>query len=293
MKLKTSTAAILFPDSRHSLKSMEDTTGYLNGKVNMLEFYYEGENDSAVGRLLEKNDLEGIFIGVIPLKERGLNLCSLDEENRTAAVQLMFKCIERTRLTGCHSLMLCSGKRPMSDSDIPACADAFVRSVQQIMEYEAAGSGSPVKLLLEPCDSSMDVKHLLGPTHRVIDTAKRISNLPGSFGLTMDTAHVAEEHEDFMEAMSAARPYCNHVHFANCAVQDPADPFYGDKHVGFDYPGGSFPYSALEKIFRSLEHMYKDDSLSIALEILCRADNPYKNFDAIMANMPWFFNYSA
>lgn len=292
MKLKTSVAGILFPQARHSYKEMEATASYLNGKVDMLEFFYEGEDDAAVGRLLERNNLQGVFIAVIPQKERGLNLCSLDEENRLGAVSLTKECIDRARVTGCHGVMVCSGKFPANPADVSACTDAYYRSMLEVLDYERKSSvDSRIKLLLEPCDSAMDAKHLLGPTSRVVDVSRRILEQCGDgYGLTMDTAHVAEEGEDFMEAMAIAKPYCGHVHFANCVVKDTTDPFYGDKHVDFAYPGSEFQYETLKNLFGKLENLYGEAHLSIALEILCRAENPYQSFDGIMEQMPWFFN---
>ena len=35
----------------------------------------------------------------------------------------------------------------------------------------------------------------------------------------MDTAHTVEEGEDFLEALTAVKPYCNHIHFANCFIK--------------------------------------------------------------------------
>ena len=100
---------------------------------------------------------------------------------------------------------------------------------------------------------------------------------------------VAEEGEDFLEAMALARPLCSHVHFANCMLQNSADPLYGDKHPGFDYPGGSLPPAELLRIFRGLEAAYGDARLDIALEALCREPDPFANFSAMREQFPWLF----
>lgn len=288
MKLRVSVAAILFPDARHSLSAMKETLEFLHGKVDMIEFYYEGRDEFSVARLLEHSGLASIFIAVIPLKEKGLSPCSTEENNRRAAVEEMKLCVDRARLFGSEGVMVCSGKSPSDPREIPRCMDAFVESMREVAGH-ISQTGEPIKLLLEPCDSAMDAKHLLGPTSLSVEAVERVRAFYPNFSLTIDTAHVAEEGENFSGAMALAQPYCNHVHFANCMVADPSDPLYGDKHVDFDYPGGAFSYSGLKDIFGDLEDMYGGSHLDIALEVLCRDADPFAHFETMMAQMPWLF----
>lgn len=292
MKLRVSVAGILFPEARKSFSGMERTLRYLRGKVDMVEFYYEGGDDASVGKLFKENELAGIFVAVIPLKEKGLNLCGLDEENRKAAIAETIACIDRARGLGAEAVMVCSGKNPANRADISRCLDAFVQSMQEISDYMKR-TGESLRLLLEPCDSEMDARHLLGPTKLAVEAVRRVREFCPGFSLTMDTAHVLEEGEDFLQAMELARPYCSHVHFANCMVANRMDALYGDKHVGFDYPDGGFTYLELEKIFKALEKLYGDGHLDIALEILCRETDPFAHFEAVRSNTPWLFSARA
>ncbi len=289
MKLRVSVAGILFPQARKSLAAMEETLRFLQGKADMLEFYRESGEDAAVGELLKETGLASIFVAVIPLKEKGLNLCGPDAENRKAAVLEMEDAVKRARNLGCEAVMLCSGKKPQGGHWASmACLDAFTRSLREIAAF-VQETGPVMPLLLEPCDSGLDVKHLLGPTALSVEMVRRVREFYPAFSLTMDTAHVAEEGEDFLEAMDLARPYCSHVHFANCMLQNSADPLYGDKHPGFDYPGGSLPYAELARILQGLEARYADARLDIALEVLCRENDPYAHFLAIREQLPRLF----
>ena len=293
MKLRVSAAAILFPEARRSFAAMEEMLRFLQGKVDMVEFYRESGEDAAIGGLFKETGLASIFISVVPLKEKGLNLCGPDEANRRAAVAEMIDGVNRARVIGSEAVMLCSGKKPQGGrAEIMYSLDAFTRSMRELTDYIKA-TGSSLPLLLEPCDSGLDAKHLLGSTALSVDMVRRVREFYPPFSLTMDTAHVTEENEDFMEAMDHAIPYCNHVHFANCMVSDPSDPLYGDKHPGFDYPGGSLPYPELERIFEELKTCYGNGHLDIALEALCRAPDPYANFLSMQEQMPFLFKAKA
>ncbi len=62
--------------------------------------------------LFKETGLASIFVSVIPLKEKGLNLCGPDEANRKAAVAEMIEGVNRARIIGSEAVMLCSGKKP-------------------------------------------------------------------------------------------------------------------------------------------------------------------------------------
>ena len=144
-----------------------------------------------------------------------------------------------------------------------------------------------IKLLLEPCDSKIDAFHLIGPYSRTLEFVKNLEKgLP--LELTMDTAHTVEEGEDFLEALTAVKEYCNQIHFANCYLKNPADELYGDKHLGFEYPDTEWTVPALEELFTELEKLYaNDEPLRIGLEVLCRTDDPYDYFEDTWSSLPF------
>ena len=145
-----------------------------------------------------------------------------------------------------------------------------------------------IKLLLEPCDSKIDAFHLIGPYSRTLEFVKNLREKGLPLELTMDTAHTVEEGEDFLEALTAVKEYCNQIHFANCYLKNPADELYGDKHLGFEYPDTEWTVPALEELFTELEKLYaNDEPLRIGLEVLCRTDDPYDYFEDTWSSLPF------
>jgi len=287
MNLKRSVAlSVLFPRSRYEADAFGRSLRFLSAwPLDSVEFYYEGPDRERISRDLASSGLTGIYIAVIPLKGQDLSLCAPDEPHRQAALDLAKRCVDEAGQLGCAQVMINSGRHPGE-----ALADLglkqFKRSVQELAAYIGT---RPIGLLLEPCDSQMDARNLLGPTALSADVARALRRTVPNFALTLDTAHIREEGEDFLTEVSRALDCCDHLHFANCVVDDPADPYYGDKHVGFDYPGSAFTPAELKRLFTALQPMYQNRSCRIALEILCREPDPEAYFRRVAAQIPWFF----
>jgi sugar phosphate isomerase/epimerase len=287
MNIKRSIAlSVLFPRSRHEAPAFARALSFLaEWPLDSVEFYYEGTDRGAVAAALADSGLQGIYIAVIPLKGQDLSLCSPDEDHRSAACELTHRCIDEAYELGCRSVMINSGRHPGA-ALADAAIDQFVCSVTELQEH--AGRYG-INLLLEPCDSQMDARNLLGPTQLSAAVARRLRRTIPDFALTLDTAHIREEGEDFLTEVSRATDCCDHLHFANCVVDDPSDPMYGDKHVGFDYPGSAFPPAELRRIFDALQTVYHNRDCRIALEILCREPDPERYFRKLADQIPWFF----
>jgi sugar phosphate isomerase/epimerase len=164
---------------------------------------------------------------------------------------------------------------------------ALADSVEQLYDY-AAGKNYPFTLFMEPCDSIIDAFHLVGPYRRAVDFAARMRGRGFPLELTMDSAHTAEQNEDFAEALAATKPYCRHIHFANCRIADPKDELYGDKHLGLEYSGSVWTPETLGTLFPTIEKLYPgDEPVRIALEILCRENDPYAYFEKTWDSVPF------
>lgn len=286
MKLvKSICTNLVFPESRKDIGAFRDMAGFLKGKgVGCIEFYHDGNGRDKTGAVLDDAGLDGVYIGVIPAKEQGHHLCNLDRDARKTALAVHKACLDEANGNGMSQFMICSGKVA---PDVDAQMDALAASVQELYEY-AAKIGMPVRLLLEPCDSNMDVRHLVGPYRRAIAIAKRMHDKGLPLELTMDSAHSAEEGEDFLEALTATKPYCSHIHFANCRINDPADPLYGDKHLGFEYADTPWTPATLAELFAGMERLYPGDGeLRVALEVLCREKDPYAYFESMWSSLPF------
>jgi sugar phosphate isomerase/epimerase len=275
---------LVFPESRKSIDEFRRMTAFLNEKgIGCVEFYHDGPERGKIGKVLAESGLEGVYIAVIPSKEGKLWLCDTDHDAKDAAVRMLKNCIDEAAANGIGNILINSGRLT---EDVEEGLDALADSVEQAYEY-AAGKNYSLRFSLEPCDSVMDAFHLVGPYHRAVGFADKMRKRGFPLELTMDTAHTVEEGEDFSAAVTAAKPYCNHVHFANCRVDNPADPFYGDKHIGFEFSGSVWTPETLTEMFHKLRALYPgDEPLRLALEVLCREDDPYAYFDMMWKSLP-------
>lgn len=289
MKLLRSVAlSVLFPESRDDASAFEHALAFLSAwPLDSVEFFFEGQDKPRVARALAASGLNSIYIAVIPLKGQNLSLCSPDEQERQKALALVRQCSDDARLFGCQGIMVNSGRHPGKDLAEKALSQ-FGSSVESLHTY-LHNSGQPMKLLLEPCDSSMDARNLLGPNRLATALTRQLRARCPDFALTLDTAHMMEEGEDFLAELKDSTDCCDHIHFANCFVSDASDPMYGDKHVGFDYPGSAFPPEVLHNIFQEIKKIYGGRTCRIALEILCREPDPQGYFRKVAAQIPWFF----
>ena len=291
----------LFPKTLQSWEALEKTVHFLEGySFSQLEFYIPPGHDSEIRRLFEKAGFSSVLVIVLALKGANYSLCSLDEEERGLAVNLLKSCLDRAMETGSHSVMLNSGfvpgyapQGPVSFSQalpdqIRRSCDAYVNSIGEAGEY-CEKRGYAVNILLEPGDSKVQSFQLLGPTERVLETTKRIRNGSQRYALTMDVAHLREEGEDVMSSLAQTLPWCDHIHLCNCLMDDPANPLYGDKHVDFDCPGACWDYEDFRGMYRDIRTLYGERDFTATLEITCRADDNEAWFDGVASRCQWIF----
>jgi sugar phosphate isomerase/epimerase len=107
--------------------------------------------------------------------------------------------------------------------------------------------------LIEPIDTWFDKRFLLGST---ADSAAFVSSLRGcvdNLALEVDMGHIPLLFEDFEPAYRVAAPYLRRVHLSNCVMKNPRDPFFGDRHPSFFYPGGQHGLEELRRVLRILK----------------------------------------
>lgn len=287
MKVKKSVCTnLVFPKTRKDIEEFSRVVEYLKGKgVASMEFYHDGEAryGTKIGNILDKNGMKGIYIAVIPSKEQKLHACSVEEDNRRGAVKLFCDCMDEAAANGIPVMMLNSGSIGPNVQDGLAALRESLRELYGYMEKK----NYSLRLTLEPCDSWMFAKQLLGPVGRTVEFVKscRKEGLP--LELTMDSAHALEEGEDFLEALKLAKPFCGHIHFANCFIKDSQAPLYGDQHVGFEYADTEWDYPAMERAWPEIVAMYGAGELRVAIEVLCREQDPYRYFDGMWSRMPF------
>lgn len=279
-------SSLVFPKSRNSLDEFRHMAEFLSAMgMDCLEFYFDGYGRNQIGNVLSDTGLDSVYIAVIPSKESELFLCDTNDSNRQAAIDMFCNCIEEAQANGISRVMINSGK---AQSDHRNSFNALENSVEALFNYAASKNYKDFALTLEPCDSNMEAFHLIGGYKLALNFAQRMHTKGLPLEITLDTAHSAEEGEDFATALSALKPYCNHIHFANCNITEQNSPFFGDKHLGFEYPNTVWSAAALRDLTTQISTIYKeDDQLQIGLEFLCREDDPYKYFEKMWELLPF------
>ena len=278
--------SLVFPQSRKSIAEFRRMAEFLRAKgTDCIEFYHDGDGRDKIGPILADTGLDSIYIAVIPSKEGKLHLCDCDEQGRQAAVALFKSCIDEAQANGIGRVMMNSGAM---QPDVELGLQALSQSVEELFEYAQKKNCSTFALTMEPCDTSMEACQLVGPYARTLAFAQGMRSRGLPLELTMDSAHTAEEGEDFFQALQATKELCNHIHFANCNISQPDNPLYGDKHVGYEYPNTVWTPETLGQLTQNLQTLYTgEDPLRIGLEVLCREDDPYAYYDRMWASLPF------
>lgn len=278
--------SLVFPKSRKDIDAFRNMAHYLSGRgTDCIEFYHDGNGRDKIGSILADTGLDSIYIAVIPSKEKKLHLCDCDEVGRKAAVSLYKDCIDEAQYSGIHRVMMNSGAL---QRDVDKGLEALGHSIEELFDYAAQKNYGDFALTMEPCDTGMTAFQLIGPYSRTASFAKAMHERGLPLELTMDAAHTVEEGDDFYDALVATKPYCSHIHFANCNIVDKNSPFYGDAHVGFEYPDTVWTPKTLGELVAKLQNLYPgDEQMRIGLEVLCREEDPYEYFDRMWESLPF------
>ncbi len=187
-----------------------------------------------------------------PLLLGKLNINSLDEGERRAAIDDVKLSIDAAYELDSRLCVLLSGPDPENEGDRPQAMDVFVDACVELCEYSMsqAGDGEPVWLSLEQFDDTIDKKCLIGPSTRAAELCERVKEQVHNFGLTQDLSHLPLLGESPQDALTPTVDHLIHVHVGNCLMGDEQAEGYGDKHPGFGYPGSE---TGVEELARFLE----------------------------------------
>ena len=231
-----------YPESRQSeemaLKSIRKLAG--DDFFTALEIGPVGVRiRNEVKKILETSHVKKLNIGGAgPLTRKGLDLASLDEERRRAAVEFSKTLIDEAFFFGAQSLMLATGPDPGGPQREKG-KKQFISSLRELCTYAEKGAGDDVlTVTFEFFDRELDKKRLIGPTQEAIEIAEAVTQSHKNFGLTVDQSHLPQLGEKPAVALEAAKKHIRHVHLANCVVADKNHPFFGDQHPPFGIPGG-------------------------------------------------------
>lgn len=203
----------------------------------------------AAGKLLKDARLTVGFGGQPVLLSAKLDLNSLDEEKRQAAVSRIKSCIDEAESLGAGAVAMLSGPDPGPDKRDLALSQ-LIRSLKEICEY-ARGHGDPM-VVLETFDADIDKRCLIGPSTDALRVAKEVRAVYPRFGLMVDLSHLPLQRETPAHSLGLLKDYLVHVHLGNCVLQDRSHPAYGDLHPPFGTKGGEVDVPEVTAFLRAL-----------------------------------------
>ena len=72
--LLSAASNLCFPESRHSAVAFQCAAEFLKARgFDGMEFYCDGASMKHIGKILQENHIDGVYIVVIPLKEQLLH----------------------------------------------------------------------------------------------------------------------------------------------------------------------------------------------------------------------------
>ena len=160
---------------------------------------------------------------------------SKNRTDRDRAYDLMMREISYALSVGSKKIIFGSGPDDTSDHD--GAKERFGELILKI----SAQLPSDVEFAFEPTDWDIDKHFLFGPLDETVEFINNIRH--GGFeriGLLIDMCHVPIMHETLESALRIGGEVLNHVHLGNCVIKNPKSPFYGDKHIPWDYPESEY-----------------------------------------------------
>ncbi|GAA0180982.1 hypothetical protein SH2C18_35810 [Clostridium sediminicola] len=291
-RLKSIVLPAFFPSSKNSADGFIGALKIIKGyDIDLIEFYYGGDNKQIVKEEIEKNNLQSIYLGAIATKTQKLNLSSLDESLRRKSVEVIKNCIDDAYYYNSTSLLINSGPRPDSKENLSLALNSFNKSIEEVLQYtNEIAKDYLLDITLETGDIDVDYCELIGNTDYSIDVVKNIRKKYKNLYITMDTSHLKQLNESPIESIIKAKEFCSHIHLANCVLKDKMSKLYGDKHPEFGILNGEYSLEDIEKIYNQINEIYKENKLVIGAEIICWDGEEVSLFQNTVENMKWFYN---
>lgn len=259
--------------------------------IDWVEFYYSGKEKYKVKKILQESNLESIFLGAMAAKTKRLNISSLDQNIRINSINELKECIDDAYYYNSKRILINSGKRPKNSNDIKIALKYLKESILELLNYiDNCKEDKSLILSLEPGDTDVDWKELVGSTDLAIEFAKKIKAEFGNFELTIDTSHLLQLEEDPLESIKKAKDYTNHIHLANCLLKNSSSIYFGDKHPDFDLENSELTSIDIKDIYKDIISIYEinfsDKKLIIGMEIIL---DSIDDFYDIIKKHAWFY----
>lgn len=177
-----------------------------------------------------------------------LDLNSLDESARAAALARLKELLDEAIFMGAESFVVLSGKDP-GDQKRPAAVEALVSSLAELCAYSAQRGGP--KVVAEVFDRAVDKCCLLGPADLAAEVARRVNAAHPNFGLLVDLSHIPLLNESPEQALVPVKQWLAGAHLGN-AVLGQACAGHGDNHPIFGSPGSVNGLAEMKAFLRAL-----------------------------------------
>lgn len=204
----------------------------------VVEFFHEGRAKPSVSSDVSALGLNSVYLAAYPMKKYGLDLGSPDKKARKAAVDTVKRLVDDARAYGSERVVLVSGPEIFSDGKRQDALAILEESVEALC-FHAADASDPICIQIESFNNTGEPSLLLGPTLRSVEFSRIVRNRYSNFGLVLDLSHLVQLHENPLDSLETAGETCNHIHLANCVMNDRNHPLFGDKHPPFDFPQGA------------------------------------------------------
>jgi sugar phosphate isomerase/epimerase len=166
---------------------------------------------------------------------QGLNINSLDADERAQACTILKGHIDEAQYMGAESFVVLSGKDP-GKAQHQAATEALIESLVSLCKYSEKKDGP--KVVAEVFDCEVDKHCLLGPSKLAQAVGEAVSSDCSNFGLLVDLSHIPLLNESPEQALVPVKKYIAGLHIGN-AVIDPECDGYGDNHAIFGTPGSA------------------------------------------------------
>ena len=199
-----------------------------------------------VKQILDISQLQVGFCAHPAILAEKLDLNSLDEGQRKAAIRRLNEHIDQGSELGAQRVAFLSGPDP-GDTDREAAIAALIESLREACAY---GGVKGISLTLETFDRRVDKKTLIGPVRDAARVAEAVRADYSDFGLLYDLSHMPLLDETPGD-MAVIKEHLVHAHVGNCVVVQ-GRALYGDWHPYFGFPGGVNGVDELARFIRGL-----------------------------------------
>lgn len=204
-----------------------------------------------VRALLQQAALQVVYLPILPIIFADLGIGSLDDARRQDALARLRELIDEA-IEFDAPLAMVTGPRDPGPTLRGAVAERLAEDLRELCDYaDQQAHTQRLHLTFEHFDREVEKKRMIGPTVEAVALAEAVGRT--NFGLTVDLSHLSLLGETSAEAIRVAAPHLIHAHIANCVVDNPAIPFYGDFHPRFGHPEGRNDVPEVVEFLRALQ----------------------------------------